>query len=77
MMSGCHLLSNPDSSQYIKTAMGDFIHGDLTPERAAQAVLEKVDEATMAQSGHFLDIEVAGYTRPDGVRKYTGLSLPF
>jgi len=57
--------------------MGDLCYSDLTPERVAQAVLQKINEATMEDSGHFNDIEVAGYTRPDGVRKYTGSCLPY
>lgn len=63
--------------QYIKTTMGDVNNGDLTPSRSAQAVLQKATEASMEDSGHFVDIEVPGYTRPDGVKKYTGECLPF
>jgi hypothetical protein len=57
--------------------MGDVSDGDLTPDRSAQAVLQKAQEATMDDSGHFVDIEVPGFTRPDGARKYTGKCLPF
>lgn len=57
--------------------MGDIDNGDLTPVRAAQAVLQKAQKATMHDSGHFVDIEVPGFTRPDGVKKYTGACLPF
>jgi hypothetical protein len=63
--------------QYIKTAMGDINDGDLTPNRSAQAVLKKAHDATMEDTGHFVDIEVPGFTRPDGGRKYTGSCLPF
>jgi hypothetical protein len=57
--------------------MGDVENGDLTPTRAAQAVLQKAQDSSMEDSGKFVDIEVPGFVRPDGVRKYTGKPLPF
>jgi hypothetical protein len=57
--------------------MGDVKDGDLTPARSAQAVLQKAVEARIEDSGHFVDIEVPGFARPDGVKKYTGSCLPF
>lgn len=57
--------------------MGDVENGDLTPTRAAQAVLQKAQDSSMEDSGKFVDIEVPGFVRPDGVRKYTGKQLPF
>jgi hypothetical protein len=57
--------------------MGDINDGDLTPEKSAEAVLRRASTASLEDSGHFVDIEVPGFTRPDGVPKYTGSTLPF
>lgn len=65
------------SLQYIKTAMGDMEDGDLTPAQSAQAVLRRASDATLEDSGHFVDIEEPGFSRPDGVPKYTGACLPY
>jgi hypothetical protein len=57
--------------------MGDLENGDLTPTRSAKAVLQRALDANLEDSGHFVDVEVPGFTRPDGVRKYTGKCLPY
>ena len=70
-------LFDANTNQYIKTAMGDMDDGDLTPACSAQAVLRRASDATIEDSGHFVDIEVPGYSRPDGIPKYTGKCLPY
>ena len=65
------------SLKFIKTRLGDQKNADLTPERAAEAVLDRAHKAGLEDSGRFVDIEVPGFERPDGRRKYTGSDLPW
>jgi hypothetical protein len=53
--------------QYLKTEGGGQ-YADLAVEVGVKAVLERMDKLAHADNGKFWDIEVKGYTNPQGLQ---------
>lgn len=60
----------------MKTDLGGD-SADLTPEQSATGLLERVDQATTADTGKFFNVRVPGWENAEGLNRYDGAEVPW